>query len=97
MQLPTNDLGTLQQWLDDAGAAGWEVCGVAYLDRTIGFNSVLAVLKRPSPKRPAPTSRDPAWHDDPYGAHSQRYWNGHYWTQHVMRDDGTQAEEIPCG
>jgi hypothetical protein len=41
-------MGTLDKALDQLGAAGFEMCGWASADKTIGFNGFVGIFKRPT-------------------------------------------------
>ena len=51
---------TLESTLNRLGSVGWEVCGFASIDKTIGLNSMMAVVKRPRPPQPAPDTAEAA-------------------------------------
>jgi hypothetical protein len=42
---------------------------------------------------PATAGSPPAWHPDPTGRHTQRYWDGSNWTDHVAAPDGSVAHD----
>lgn len=67
--------------LNSLGSAGWEVCGVAAADKTLGFNAVIYVLKRETPDPAPPADRTPAWHPDPHKVARLRWWNGIRWAE----------------
>ena len=89
-----NDTG-LQLELNALGSLGWEVVGFASVDRTIGLNTLLAVLKRETHGFPPPASTEPAWHPDPAGRSQQRYFDGFRWTQHIVDKDGMRETDYP--
>lgn len=96
LQFNTNDAIGMQQSLADAGRAGWEVVGITGVDRTLSFNAVIAILKRPGAERAAPENAGTAaWHPDPWGRHHQRYWNAMYWTHHIIDHAGVQSTDVP--
>lgn len=81
--------------LDVFGAQGWELVSIAGTDKTVGFNSVVAVLKRPTPAlEPAEDDVEAGWLPDPTGRFEHRYWDGAWWTHHVSRG-GTSAVDPP--
>ncbi len=40
-----------------------------------------------------PLVHPPAWHDDPYGRHRMRYWDGTTWTQWVSDGSGSTSSD----
>lgn len=81
----TGGRALMNQHLNRLGAEGWEVVGFASADKTIGVNSITALLKRRLVAPPPPADLEPAWHDDPCGRFDKRYWNGEVWTAQVGR------------
>ena len=67
--------------LASLGADGWEMCGFAAADKTLGFNALVAVFKRPGIDSPPPADRAPAWQPDPQGVAPLRWWDGSQWTR----------------
>lgn len=99
LSVGTNSMKTLDGSLDQLGAAGFEMCGWASADKTIGLNGFVGIFKRPGPKMPAPEGVEDGiagagWHPDPYGRHSHRLWSGFFWTEAVA-DDGTTSVDVP--
>jgi hypothetical protein len=93
----TNNLEDLDTQLTKAGAAGFEMCGWASADKTIGLNAWVAILKRPGKRPNYPEGGKKAaadWYPDPLGRHKKRYWSGQYWTEHVA-DGGDQSIDVP--
>jgi hypothetical protein len=91
----TNDVDSLTLRLTGLGSLGWEMCGFAAADATIGLNCLVAVLKRPAPGFAPPADLAVAWHPDPSGRFVQRYWDGLRWTVHVTGPDGSTAVDYP--
>lgn len=95
LRVPTGNLGTMQHRLNEAGWAGWEVVGFAAADKTIGLNEYAVIVKRPKPAPFAPPSDlSPAWHPDPSGRHSHRWWTGTYWDA-TVGDGGETSSDPP--
>lgn len=76
------------------GAIGWEVCGFAFADPTVGVNSFTMVLKRPALELPAPAEPGAAWLQDPTRRHAYRYFDGLRWTDQVS-DAGERSTDTP--
>jgi hypothetical protein len=75
---------SLQDELVRLGAQGWEAIGITGVDKTIGINALMAIVKRqivPPPPLPDGTAAD--WYDDPCGRWERRHWDGTAWTAHV--------------
>jgi hypothetical protein len=83
----------MTQQLNELGTVGWEVCGMAAVDRTVGLNTVTVTLKR---QRAAtyPPAGAAGWHADPSGRFELRYYDGLRWTEHVSTG-GKQATDWP--
>jgi hypothetical protein len=77
------------------GALGWEACGMAAADPTLGFNTISILFKRAVLPWPLPDDTSPAWAIDPTGRFAFRYWDGLRWTEHVSTDDGTKDTDLP--
>lgn len=91
---PTTAVGyeRLIKQLNEAGSVGWEVVGVLSADKTVGFNSNTAILKRRTMPFPAPPAPAPAWNADPTGRFERRFWDGLRWTQHVTSGGATSID-----
>lgn len=99
VSLGTNDMGTLDKLLDQLGVAGFEMCGWASADKTIGFNGFVGIFKRPGVKHPAPEGvekglQGAGWFADPYGVHEHRLWSGTFWTEAVA-NRGETSVHVP--
>lgn len=81
--LTSTSMDHLSRELNRLGAEGWEVVGFASADKTVGFNSINAVLKRRVVAPEAPADRTPGWRADPTGRHDKRHWDGTAWSAHV--------------
>lgn len=44
---------------------------------------------------PAPEQRQVGWHVDPFGRHTQRWWDGHGWSERVRTDTGGHGIDPP--
>lgn len=90
----TMNLNGLIQALNQLGADGWELVGFASADKTIGLNSLIALMKRPYRRLPLPADTTKGWKPDPSGRHPDRYWDGNRWTRWVRdQPGGTRAED----
>lgn len=81
----TNSLPTLVESLNNMAVEGWELVTLDDVDKTIGLNSMVAMMRRRIEPLPAPLSLDEGWYADPSGRFDKRYWNGRAWTFHVGR------------
>ena len=78
--------------LNARGSLGWEVCGFASADPTMGVNQLVAMLKRQVTPWPSPPAPAPDWHPDPTGRYEQRFWDGLHWSQHVSTNGQTDVD-----
>ena len=76
------------------GSLGWEMCGFAAADPTLGVNSYTAFLKREVESYPRPDDVAKGWRSDPSGRGEQRFWDGFRWTEHVTTA-GVQSTDFP--
>jgi len=90
-----NNLEPLEMRSKALGSVGWEMCGFAAADPTIGINQFCAVFKRQTAGLPPPEHTMASWNSDPTGRHVQRYWDGFRWTEHVVTADGAQDIDWP--
>jgi hypothetical protein len=74
------------------GSLGWEVCGLAGVDKTIGFNAMAVLMKRPGLGLAPPEDRAAGWREDPSGRFQQRHWDGCRWTEHVIGTAGPTTD-----
>lgn len=86
----TNNQHELQRILNDLGSVGWEVVGFAGSDKTVGFNALVAVLRRALPDLPRPTDTTPGYKPDPFDPTRTRWWDGFKWLEFIQdaRGDG---------
>lgn len=82
-----------ERWMNQLGALGWEMVGLAGIDKTIGLNKALAVFRRRMKPLVEPEA-EPSWQADPVGRHEFRWWDGYRWTQKVS-DQGTTTDDPP--
>lgn len=68
----TVSLDAMPMRLTALGSLGWEVCGFAAADRTIGLNAYTAILKREVASYPRPEDAASGWRKDPSGRAAQR-------------------------
>jgi len=85
-------LDEMRASLSALGSVGWEVCGFASMDKTVGFNEYVVWLKRETLALTAPADTAPAWLEDPTGRNARRYWDGLRWTEHVEHDGTTDID-----
>ena len=90
----TMSLDAMQMRLTALGSLGWEVCGFAASDRTLGLNAYTAIMKREVASYPQPDDGASGWKKDPSGRAGQRFWDGFRWTEHVTTA-GVQATDFP--
>jgi hypothetical protein len=81
----TNSLPTMVESLNNLAVDGWELVTMDDIDRTLGINSLTAMVRRRIEPLRAPDERDEGWYVDPSGRFDKRYWNGRAWTFHVGR------------
>jgi len=82
--------------LNDLGVDGWQLVTMDDVDRTLGMNSLTAVVRRPIDPLAPPGSGDEGWYPDPAGRFDRRFWNGRAWTFSVARDaDQTTHRDPP--
>jgi hypothetical protein len=81
----TNSLPTLVESLNNLAVDGWELVTLDDVDKTIGLNSMVAMVRRQIVPLALPESIDEGWYADPSGRFDKRYWNGRAWTFHVGR------------
>ena len=90
----TLTLDNMQLRLSALGSLGWEVCGFASVDPTIGVNAYTAILKRQVASLSPPDDVTAGWRHDPSGRGVQRFWDGFRWTEHII-SDGVQSTDFP--
>ena len=83
LEANTANIGYLVDQLNDAAADGWELVELAYADKTIGLNSMFAIVRKALDHPADPDDLAAGWRDDPLEQSEHRYWNGHVWTVHV--------------
>jgi hypothetical protein len=89
----TTAIHELDNELRNLGVLGWEVCGFASADKTIGLNESVVLLKRERLGLPPPAETAiPEWYPDPSGRFELRYWDGLRWTDHVSADGKTSTD-----
>lgn len=82
---PSVSIKDLVRRLNDLGAEGWQLVTMDDVDKTIGFNSLTAILRREIVPLPPPDALADGWHSDPSGRYDLRHWTGQAWTFHVAR------------
>lgn len=90
----TSALDAIQVRLTALGSLGWEVCGFASADRTLGVNAYTAILKREAASYTAPDELAAGWKLDPSGRADHRFWDGLRWAEHTMKA-GVQCTDWP--
>lgn len=85
--------GKLDEVLTRNGAEGWEVVGMAGLDKTVGLNGIVCVVRRAIVAPPPPEDTTEGWYPDPCGRWEIRHWTGAHWSAHVA-DSHTKKRGI---
>jgi hypothetical protein len=70
------------------------VVGITGVDKTIGVNAVMIVLKRRMATLPPPEDQDDGWKADPLGRAQWRWWAGR-WTEQVVNAAGKPETDWP--
>ncbi len=85
--------------LNERGMDGWQLVGFASADKTIGLNSLFAIITRARKELPRPpVGTVEGWIPDPSGRHPDRYWDGGHWTRWVRdKAGGNRSEDPPYG
>lgn len=83
LEANTANVGALIAQINDAADTGWELVDITYADKTLGLNSMFAVLRKPADHPDDPEELGPGWKVDPTGQAELRYWNGALWTNHA--------------
>lgn len=91
----TNSLPTLVESLNNLTAEGWELVTMDDVDRTLGINALMAVIRRRIEPLPLPPILDEGWYPDPSGRFDQRMWNGRAWTFFVARNADKSTHRDP--
>jgi hypothetical protein len=96
VHIEVNSMGLkgLTQTLNDAGARGWELVSITNSDKTIGLNSIVALMRRPIESLPEPDDESADWKPDPTGRFNGRYRDGEAWTFRTMTD-GVEHRDPP--
>jgi hypothetical protein len=98
VEFNTNKRELMGTRLAQFGSVGWEVAGVSLVDKTIGFNSVMVILKRQRATFKAPDDRSAGWKPDPWNRFTFRWWNGDGWEEHVNDGVGSKiGHDWPFG
>lgn len=92
----TGQADEISKMLDALGTVGWEAVGVTAVDKTIGLNSIMVLLKREQIGLPRPAETSPGRKFDPTGRYKLRAWDGLRWERHVSNDGGaTSTVDLP--
>lgn len=94
LEANTANVGGLMQYVNEAAKDGWELVDMVFADKTIGMNSMFAVMRRPLDHPEDPEDLTPGWKADPQEVATQRFWDGQLWTIHT-RGTPTRAEAPP--
>lgn len=89
-----NATADLMVQLNAHGSLGWEAVGITSMDRTLGLNGYIVIMRRKVLDWP-PATGGPGWAADPTGRFAQRYWDGLRWTEHVTDRAGTASTDFP--
>ena len=85
VQVGSNGVRKLVEVLNDLATDGWQLVTMDDVDRSLGANSLTAVVRRVIEPLPLPPALDEEWYPDPSGRWDKRFWNGRAWTYHVAR------------
>jgi hypothetical protein len=91
----TMNLVSLVEGLNNLAADGWELVTFDDVDKTVGINSLVAIVRRPIEPLPPPQPTSEGWYPDPAGRFARRYWNGRAWTFHVCHEGDKKALRDP--
>lgn len=86
LSVMTTNVNELVLKLNNLAAEGWELVSSHSADKTLGFNSVTAMLRRAIIPLDHPTDPSEGWKKDPCGRYDWRHWNGRAWTFDVGWD-----------
>lgn len=95
VQVGANGAQKLVQALNDLASEGWMLVTVTSNDRTMGLNTLTALIRRPIVPLADPATLEPGWHPDPSRRFDRRYWNGRAWTFQVTRDGNKSTHRDP--
>ena len=95
VQVGANGAKKLVGVLNDLAAEGWSLVTVTDNDRTMGMNSLTALIRRPIDTLPEPELRGEGWYPDPAGRFDLRLWNGQAWTFNVARSEDKSTHRDP--
>ncbi len=92
----TNDEARMGHMLNQYGSVGWEAVSIAGIDKTIGLNGLVLILKRPMRVLPPPEDKTDGWKNDPLGRAPWRWWAGR-WTESVTTGGADKPSvDWPC-
>ncbi len=92
----TNQQTDTNRILNELGSVGWELVGWAGTDKTIGFNALVGVFRRPLADLPAPDDATPGWKPDLFDPTRYRWWDGGRWIEVIHNDKG-DGRSFPVG
>ena len=81
--------------VNDLGVEGWELVTLDDVDRTIGANVLIAIMRRRLEPFDAPADTEEGWKNDPSGRFDKRHWNGRAWTFYVGRTADKSTHRDP--
>ena len=85
VQAGANGAKRIVEVLNDLAAEGWQLVTITGNDRTVGVNSLTALVRRLIDPLPEPSDQTEGWYPDPSGRYDVRFWNGRAWTFNVGR------------
>ena len=95
VQIGANGVRKLVATLNDLASEGWSLVTVTDNDKTLGTNSLTAIVKRVINPLPSPPELHEGWYPDPSGRFDQRLWNGDAWTFSVARNTDQSVHRDP--
>lgn len=93
LEANTANIGGLLAKINDAAVDGWELVDLAYADKTLGMNSMHAIVRKALDHPADPDDTTTGWKSDPLDLADERLWNGQVWTVHVRGSRIEQAVE----
>jgi hypothetical protein len=90
--------GTTPRVLSLLGSVGWEAAGISGVDKTVGLNSVVVILKRQRDSPMPPADRSAGWKPDPRRRLCIPMVERGGWEEHVNGGEGAKpTQDWPLG
>ncbi len=90
LQFGTNAAASMWTQLNQLGSVGFEVAGISAVDRTLGLNAVIVILKRSRPTPLPPSDTAAGWKSDRLQRFAYRWWNGENWEKGVTEGGSSE-------